>query len=91
MGICFKGISWPKEVHNVVHGNNCQSDFCKCLNDVSARWGRRLPLLICDYDELRETMLEFLLTIKNPRARVLSFSLSLSRCLFFAVFLCGMH
>lgn len=41
-----------------------------------ARSGRCLPLLICDYDELHETMLEFLLTIKNPRARTPSFPLT---------------
>lgn len=38
------------------------------MNVVSARFGRSLPLLICGHDELHETMLEFLLTIKNPRA-----------------------
>lgn len=58
-----------------------------------ARSGRCLPLLICDYDELHETMLEFLLTIKNPRARTPSFplthapflSLSLSLCISFSL------
>lgn len=59
-----------------------------------ARSGRCLPLLICDYDELHETMLEFLLTIKNPRARAPSFplihtpflSLSLFLCVFLSLF-----
>lgn len=74
-------------MHNV-HGNNCQSDFCKCLNVVSARSGHSLPLLICDYDELHETMLEFLLTIKNPRATLLSYALSLYLSLSLSFFLC---
>lgn len=73
-------------MHNV-HGNNCQSDFCKCFNVVSARSGHCLQLLICDYDELHETMLEFLLTIKNPRARALHFPLIHALSLSLSVFL----